>query len=144
MLQVGTLLHVEVLALRFRHFRKHLAENDISQRDIFGAGNDAIEVEPDDAQILQLKVLYLLVLEEVVAESCPPVVESVDVQVELSIEDVIEHPLVVVREVVIQVHMHYVGQLYHLTVSCWIHEPRPEIICYFSHRAESVDFGLYE
>lgn len=71
-------------------------------------------------------------------------VESVDVQVELPIEDVVEHPLVVVREVVIQVHMNYVGQLYHLTVSRWIHEPRPEIIGYFSHGAEPVDFCLYE
>ena len=144
MLQVGTLLHVEVLALRLRHFRKHFAENDISQRDVFGTGNDSIEIESYDAQILQLKVLNFLVLEEVVAESCPPVVESVNVQVEFPIEDVVEHPLVVVREVVIQVHMHYVWQLYDLTVSSWIHETRPEIIGDFSHRAEPVDFRLYE
>lgn len=63
MLKVGTLLHVEVLALRLRHFRKHFAENDISQRDILGTSNNPVEVEPDDAQIFQLKVLYLLVLE---------------------------------------------------------------------------------
>ena len=89
-------------------------------------------------------MLYLLVLEEVVAESRPPVVECVDVQVELSIEDVVEHPLVIVREVVIQVHMHYVWQLYDLAVSCWIHETWPEIIGNFSYGAEPVNFGLYE
>lgn len=144
MLQVGTLLHIEILALRLRHFRKHFAENDISQCDVFGTSNDAIEVEPHDAQILQLKVLYLLVLEEVIAEGRPSVVKSVDVQVELPIEDVVEHPLVVVREVVVQVNMHYVRKLDDLAVSCWIHETRPEIIGDFSDGAEPVDFCLNE
>ena len=144
MLEVPAGLHVQVEAVRLSNLIMHLKENHIFECDILSAGNDPVEIEPDYAQVPDLKMFDFLVLEKRIAKGRPSMVQGVDMQVKLPIEDVVEDPLIIVREIVIQLYMHDVWQLYHLAVPCWINVARLEIIYDLPYRTEFVDLCLNE
>lgn len=89
-------------------------------------------------------MLDLLIFEKIITKSRASVVQCVHGQVKLSIQHIVKDPLVIVREIMIQVDMHSVWHLYHLAVSRWIHETWPKIVQDLPIRTEFMDFCLCE
>lgn len=122
MMKVGTRVHREVYAVRFHYLSVYFQEYHIHEYYILCIGNYSIEIKADYMGILEGKYFYFFVFEKCVAESGAPMVQSINGQMEFSIQDVIKNPLVVVWEIMIQSKLHYIRQLKDLVISCWIDE----------------------
>lgn len=71
-------------------------------------------------------------------------VEFVHHQVDFSVEDVVEDPLVVVRKVVVHVQMHFVWQLNDFVVPCRVEVARLKRVKENAFRTQELDLRLNE
>ncbi len=94
--------------------------------------------------VLESKNFDFLVFEKCVAKSGAPMVQSVYSQMKLSIQDIVENPLVIIWEIMIQSYLDYIGQLKDLVISCWIDETWRHIVMKESYRAELCNFCFCE